>query len=256
MRHIRLSTAELVYGYQQGQGLVAPLSLTCRAGEVTAVLGSNGRGKTTLLHTLLGHLAPLAGTLYRDGHIGFVPQIFTSPFSYTVLDMVLMGRAARVRLFALPAAQDIAVAYDALALLGIRALAECEFSALSGGQRQLVLIARALASECHTLILDEPMAALDVQNQAQVLRLLQHLAKTRQLCILFTTHDPCHAVAIAQRALLLMADQQTLYGDCDAVVTEDNLTRLYGIPVKQVSVAAEPEPYRALIPLFTLMESQ
>ncbi|TKY83086.1 ABC transporter ATP-binding protein [Pectobacterium polonicum] len=254
MPTIRLSTQELVYGYQQGQGFFSPLNLCCREGEVTAVLGANGRGKTTLLNTLLGHLSPLSGTIQREGRIGFVPQIFTPPFSYSVLDMVLMGRAARVRLFTMPSAHDIRVAQNALSLLGITSLGECEFSALSGGQRQLVLIARALASECQTLILDEPMAALDVQNQAQVLRLLKDLARMQHLSILLTTHDPSHALAIAEQALLLMDNQHYLYGRSDEVLTEANLSRLYGIPVRQVCVDIAPQPYRALIPILTMTE--
>ncbi|WP_233967387.1 ABC transporter ATP-binding protein [Pectobacterium polaris] len=255
MPTIRLSTEELVYGYQRGQGFFSPLNLCCWEGEITAILGANGRGKTTLLNTLMGNLSPLSGTIQRDGHIGFVPQIFTPPFSYSVLDMVLMGRAARVRLFAMPSAHDITVAQNALGILGIASLADCEFSALSGGQRQLVLIARALASECQTLILDEPTAALDVQNQAQVLRLLTHLAKTQRLSILLTTHDPSHALAIADRALLLMGNQHYLYGRCDEVVTEDNLSQLYGIPMRRVCVDIAPQPYHALIPILTMTES-
>ncbi|WKA61249.1 ABC transporter ATP-binding protein [Pectobacterium aroidearum] len=254
MPTIRLSTESLVYGYRQGQGFFAPLNLCCREGEITAILGANGRGKTTLLNTLMGHLSPLSGTIQRDGHIGFVPQIFTPPFSYSVLDMVLMGRAAHVRLFAMPSAHDITVARSALTMLGIASLAECEFSALSGGQRQLVLIARALASECQMLILDEPMAALDVQNQAQVLRLLKHMAKTQHLSILLTTHDPSHALVIAEQALLLMDHQHYLYGRCDEVVTEETLSRLYGIPMRQVCVEMSPQPYRALIPILTMTE--
>ncbi|WP_113626573.1 ABC transporter ATP-binding protein [Pectobacterium peruviense] len=256
MPTIRLSTEALVYGYQQGQGFFSPLNLRCREGEITAILGANGRGKTTLLNTLLGNLSPLSGIIQRDGHIGFVPQIFIPPFYYSVLDMVLMGRAARIRLFAMPSAHDIRVAQNALTLLGIASLAECDFSALSGGQRQLVLIARALASECQTLILDEPMAALDVQNQAQVLRLLQHLAKTQRLSILLTTHDPAHAVIVAEQALLLMDNQHYLYGCCNEVLTEDNLSRLYGIPVRQVCVEIAPQPYCALIPILTMTEPQ
>ncbi|MBN3138153.1 ABC transporter ATP-binding protein [Pectobacterium punjabense] len=254
MSIIRLSTEELVYGYQQGRGFFSPLNLCCREGEVTAILGANGRGKTTLLNTLLGHLSPLFGTIQREGRLGFVPQIFTPPFSYSVLDMVLMGRAARVRLFTMPSAHDIRVAQHALNLLGIASLGECEFSALSGGQRQLVLIARALASECQMLILDEPMAALDVQNQAQVLWLLKDLARTQHLSILLTTHDPSHALAIAEQALLLMDNQHYLYGRSDEVLTEANLSRLYGIPVRQVCVEIAPQPYRALIPILTMTE--
>lgn len=254
MSDIRLATEGLQYGYQAGKAFFPPLNLRCRTGEITAILGANGRGKTTLLHTLLGQLTPLAGKVHRVGHIGFVPQIFTPPFSYSVLDMVLMGRAAHIRVFSLPAAHDIAAAHEALALLGIGDLAECDFNALSGGQRQLVLIARALASQCQTLILDEPTTALDVKNQAQVLQLLQYLARERGLSILLTTHDPSHALAIAQQALLLMADRQYLYGSRAAVVTEENLSRLYGIPMRQVNLDTGQQPYPVLIPILTLTE--
>lgn len=251
MSSVQLSTTGLEYGYPPQQSLFLPLDLCCRAGEITAILGTNGRGKTTLLHTLIGHLPPLAGTLQHAGHIGFVPQIFTPPFSYSVLDMVLMGRAATIRLFSMPSARDIEAAQSALALLGIADLASADFSALSGGQRQLVLIARALASECRMLILDEPTAALDWQNQARVLRLLHRLAKTTDLSILLTTHDPAHALAIADKALLLMADRQYLYGPCDKTIAEETLSPLYGLPVRQIDV----EGYRTLIPLLTLVES-
>lgn len=251
MPAISLSTSGLVYGYLPHQGLFPPLDLCCQAGEITAVLGTNGRGKTTLLHTLIGQLPPLAGSVHRENPPGFVPQIFTPPFSYSVLDMVLMGRAGRIRLFSLPSAQDVAIARDALARLGIAELAGTDFTALSGGQRQLVLIARALASECRILILDEPTAALDWPNQARVLRLLYRLAKEEGLSILLTTHDPSHAQAIADRALLLMAERDILYGPCDETVTEENLTRLYGLPVKHIQLA----DCRALVPVLNITTS-
>lgn len=256
MSPVMLSTDALTYGYAQGKSFFEPLNLCCHVGEITAILGTNGRGKTTLLHTLLGNLNPLSGRVHRNGQIGFVPQIFTPPFSYRVLDMVLMGRAASIPWFASPSAQDIAIATEALETLDIASLMDQPFSELSGGQRQLVLIARALASRCQTLILDEPMAALDLQNQAIVLRLLKRLAKEQGLCIVLTTHDPAQVLAMADQALLLMDDQQYLYGRSQDVLNEDNLLRLYGIAVKQVTIDIQSQRYRTLVPVFTLTEDQ
>jgi len=233
-----LSTKALSCGYQQIP-LIQQLNLHCRTNEITAILGTNGRGKTTLLHTLMGLLAPLSGSVEHACSIGFVPQIFTPAFSYQVLDIVLMGRAQHIGMFGSPNKQDIDIAREALTSLNIAELAECYFNQLSGGQRQLVLIARALASQCQVLILDEPTAALDLRNQETVLRLIYQLAKQQNLSVLFTTHDPAHAQAIADHGLLLMDNLQHLLGERNQVLTEDNLSRLYHVPVKKVQLNAQ-----------------
>lgn len=120
---------------------------------------------------------------------------------------------------------------------------------LSGGQRQLVLIARALATQCQVLILDEPTAALDLQNQSMALHLMSKLAKQQNLSVIFTTHDPSHALTIADKALLLMDDKSHLFGSSESTLTEENLSRLYHLPVRAAVVADKSMPYQTLVPV-------
>ncbi|MCE9931904.1 ABC transporter ATP-binding protein, partial [Obesumbacterium proteus] len=154
MNEIALSVNELEFGHKKA--LFDALSFCCRRGEVSAILGANGRGKTSLLNTLSGVIPPLAGEISRSAPIGFVAQSFSSAFAYRVIEIVLMGRVSNVGLLQQPTAKDESIAREALDTLGIAHLAEHSFQTLSGGQRQLVMIARALATGCEMLILDEP----------------------------------------------------------------------------------------------------
>lgn len=183
--------------------LFRDLSFALGEGQTLALLGPNGRGKTTLLKCLAGLLRPSAGSVQRPGAIGYVSQQFVSPFAYTVRDIVVMGRARHLGIFASPTRWDRRLADEALALLGISAFAERTVTALSGGERQLVLVARALASGAALMLLDEPTASLDFRNQAILLSTLRHLAAERRLGIVMTSHDPAQALEIADRALLL-----------------------------------------------------
>ncbi len=245
MKTVTLDVVALEYGYNQP--LYDPISFHCRTGETIAILGANGRGKTTLLHTLIGAQAQLGGRIDSAHAIGFVPQSFSSP-DYCVFDSVLMGRAAGIGPFNVPDADDEKIALEALALMGLDALAEHNVNTLSGGQRQLVLIARALAMQCQTLILDEPGAALDIYNQRRVLMLLHQLANQQHHSIIFSTHDPYHALRIADKVLLLLPERRWIFGSKDDILTEENLLLAYGVPVRQVQL----EHHRALIPIFDL----
>jgi len=253
MTNITLSARRLLYGH--GEALFTPLDFTCAAGEVCAVLGANGRGKTSLLQTLIGTLPALGGTVHCAGGIGFVPQDFTSAFSYRVFDIVLMGRAAQVGLLRMPDREDENIVWEALETLNIVALADRPFHALSGGQRQLVLIARALATKGDLLVLDEPTAALDLFNQQAVLQLIRCLAREQGISILFTTHDPSHAALAADNTLLLLPQTQWVFGATAEVLSEENLQRAYGVMVKYLHVTHQGRDYRILAPLFDLPES-
>lgn len=250
MNEIALSVNALEFGHKKA--LFDALSFCCRRGEVSAILGANGRGKTSLLNTLSGVIPPLAGEISRSAPIGFVAQSFSSAFAYRVIEIVLMGRVSNVGLLQQPTAKDESIAREALDTLGIAQLAEHSFQTLSGGQRQLVMIARALATGCEMLILDEPTSALDLYNQQAVLRLIHQLAKQRQISVLFTTHDPAHAQLVAQKCLLLLDNQRWAYGDSKEMLTEDNLLKAYGVRVERAAVSSDAGAQPVLTPIFDL----
>lgn len=225
------------------------LDVDLRSGEITAILGPNGRGKSTLLRVLAGLLKPTSGFVACNPRTGVVPQEFSGSFPYSVLDVVLMGRARHIALFGTPGVVDVAKAMDALEATGMADYAARSIGSLSGGERQLVLIARALAGENDVLLLDEPASALDLKNQDTVLSLLGDLADTQKLAIAFTTHQPNHATAVADKVLLMLPDTQTLFGATDDVMTEANLETLYGVPVRAARLRGEPKE-TAFVPLF------
>ncbi|WP_413728770.1 ABC transporter ATP-binding protein [Sodalis sp. RH19] len=245
-----LNARGLAFGH--GEPLFRPLDFACEPGEICAVLGANGRGKSTLLHTLVGILPALSGDIRCHGGIGFVPQRFTPAFSYRVFDIVLMGRAGHVGLLQMPSRRDEAMAREALEMLGIAALAPRAYLSLSGGQQQLVLIARALATHSDLLVLDEPMAALDLFNQQAVMRLIRRLARRHGVSVLFTTHDPCHASLLADNTVLLLPEREWLHGASRTVLSEENLKRAYDIVVKGIDIDDRGRQHRVLAPLFDL----
>lgn len=239
-----LEATALRFGHP-GRTVGADLSLALHAGQVVALLGPNGGGKTTLLKTLLGLLPAQGGALRLDGRtlgewslperarrVGYVPQGQASTFGYSARQMVLMGRTAHLGLLARPGARDHAVADDALRRLGIAHLADRSVHRMSGGERQLVLIARALAQQPRAVLLDEPTASLDFGNQGMVMRAIRALAD-EGLGVLFTTHDPNQALRCADAALLLREGRVLAAGPVDDVVTAENLRALYGAPVDE-----------------------
>jgi iron complex transport system ATP-binding protein len=156
-----------------------------------------------------------------------------SLFDYGVLDMVLMGRARNIGMFSQPSAQDEALALAALERVGLADVAARPFHELSGGQRQLVIIARALVADADILVLDEPTSALDFHNQGLVLTWITRLAKDDGLTIILTTHHPNHALAVADDVLLLFENDEVFW-TADAVLTEANLGRLYGTEMRRI----------------------
>lgn len=249
MTAVLLHAEGLSVGYP-GRVVGAGLSLELRGREVLALLGPNGCGKTTLLKTVLGLLPALAGSVRLQGRaladwplaerarvVAYVPQGQASTFGFTALEMVLMGRTAHLGLIARPGAKDRAIALQALERLGIAHLAQRSVHEVSGGERQLVLIARALAQQPQAVLLDEPTASLDFGNQGLVMRAIRSLAH-EGLAVLFTTHDPNQALRCADRALLMREGRVLGEGAVGQVIEAEGLRALYRAGVHQVNDVA------------------
>jgi iron complex transport system ATP-binding protein len=243
---------EAGHWYRPDRWLFRNLSFRMEPGRITTVLGPNGSGKTTLLRAVCGTLRLKEGAVIADAQIGYVPQALLADAAYRVIDMILLGRSRYLGRFSAPRRRDVTRAAECLHEVGLSEIAEQRYDRLSGGQRQLVLLARALATDCRALVLDEPASALDLANQGVVLRLLQRLVAERGLAVLFTTHDPDHALAVADDALLIFSNTEHVFGSIDATLTESNLARMYGVPVKRVTVSSQSAQAQAIIPLHGL----
>jgi iron complex transport system ATP-binding protein len=237
-----LELRDLAFGYgtvKVGTGV----SLALRPGEVLALLGPNGAGKTTLFKTMLGLLPPLAGQVLLDGlpletlsgkerarRIAYVPQAHAALFPFTVRDVVLMGRAAQIAPFSAPGRKDREVAEAALERLGIVHLSNRPYTEISGGERQMALIARALAQQPSVLVMDEPTASLDYGNQMRVLGHVRRLAG-EGMAIVLSTHNPDHVFMVADRVAMLHDGALAGLGPPADVLTVDRVKQLYNIDV-------------------------
>ena len=195
------------------------VSFELAPGRTGAILGPNGRGKTTLLKSIVGLLRLDEGTAQMEGRIGYVAQHTDMAFAYRVLDIVVMGRAAHVSIFSTTGLEGYLIARSTLDRLSIGDFTERIFTQLSGGERQLAMIARALASECEVLILDEPTSALDFSNQALIIGMLDRITTEDGLTVLMTTHVPQHAQQLADAVLMMQMQKpfvkRLLVRQCD-----------------------------------------
>jgi len=256
----RLRVERLAFGYP-GRVVGRDVSFSLAAGQVLCLLGPNGSGKTTLFRTLLRLLEPHEGAVLVDGAsiaqwprrqmarvFGYVPQAQLGTFPFTARDVVLMGRTAHVGLFASPTAHDRRQADTALEALGIAHLADRPYPEMSGGERQLALVARALAQEPTILIMDEPTASLDFGNQVRVLAHVQALA-SRGIAVVLSTHDPDQAFLCADLVALLHEGRLAQLGPAPEVITSTTLRETYGVNVEVVTVTREGRTLRVCLPV-------
>lgn len=240
-----LQASHIHYAYR-GKKVLHGASLELAPGQVVSLLGANGAGKSTLLRIALGLLPPLRGEVRLGGralsdyprrelagHLAYVPQVHATPFPYSVRQVVLMGRLPATGMFGAPGRQDQAIAEQAMERLGISALAERPYTEVSGGERQMALIARALAQGSRLLILDEPATGLDYGNQIALLELLRRLAADGY-GILKTTHHPDHVLASSDRVAILQDGRIIADGSPAEVMSASLLSELYGVAITPV----------------------
>ena len=240
-----LATAGLSFGYHANRGSTAfslhDVSVSVARGSLTGLLGPNGCGKTTLLKLLSGVVAPRLGTVLFNGramstisrrelarHLAVVPQETHPAFDYTAMEMVLMGRHPHLGLFQLEGPRDLETAHEALVATGTDHLADRAYMTLSGGEKQRVVIASALAQSPDLLLLDEPTASLDLAYQLEVAALLQGLNR-RGVTMVLATHDLNLAAALCDRLVLLREGRVIAQGPTAEVLTAAAITQLYGV---------------------------
>ncbi len=242
---ISLKNGEFSFGEKT---IFSGLNLDVHKAEVVCILGANGCGKTTLLRCLNGNLPLKKGNINLDGvditamridaiarKIGFVFQEHHAPFPFSVLEVVRMGRAPHLSLFAMPSRHDTEIAGEKLELVGMYHLKDKPYTQISGGERQLILIARTLAQEPDVILMDEPTSHLDFRNQTIVLQIVNKLAE-KGLSILMTSHLPDHAMLFSSRVALMKDGNFLVAGKPADVMTEESLKEIYGIEVKMVNV--------------------
>lgn len=236
--------AQGLHFHRGARPVLKDVDLTVTGGEVLALLGANGAGKTTLLRCLLGLLEPDAGTIRLEGkslsdytsrglarHMAYVPQAHTAPFPYRVREVVTLGRLPHHSPFTAPSASDLEAVETALMKVGIQHLAHRPYTEVSGGERQLALIARALAQGARTLVLDEPINGLDFGHQIRLLDRIRELA-SQGYAILKTTHHPDHALASATRVALLHGGRIVADGAPAEVLSPAAIRQLYHVDVE------------------------
>ena len=223
--------------------------VTCGAdhGDVLCLVGPNGCGKTTLFRLMLGSIPISGGSIRIDGRdtstltpkqlanlIAYIPQYHTPIFDYTVLDVVIMGRASHFSAFDTPKAVDREAAFAALEKINALHLANKKYTALSGGQRQLILIARAICQSAKVFVMDEPAANLDYANHQLLMEVIRDLAR-QGYCVVMSTHSPEHPVSIGTKVLMMKEGTVAAFGEPRAVITPANLEAVYDIEMDVIT---------------------
>lgn len=244
MNEFKLSIKNAGFGYSEREPIWENINIDVRDGESLCLLGPNGCGKTTLFNCINGNYRLKTGSICVNGRdirsygivemaktIGIVFQDHSAPFPYSSLEVVRMGRAPHLKIFDSPSLRDTETAYGIMEEMGIAHLAGKRYTHISGGERQLVLIARTLCQEPEMILFDEPTSHLDFKNQAMVLRTIKELSQ-KGMTIIMTSHFPNHVWKIGGSVAMLGYHGMVAQGNVGEVMTEENLSATYGVEVK------------------------
>ena len=250
------------FGYPKQEKILKNINLHLEKGHILSVLGPNGIGKTTLLKCMIGLLPWTSGRSILNGTdlckmkskdiwntISYIPQAHSFSFSYTGLEMVMLGRSSHLGLFEQPGAREIEMAEAMMEKVGITHLAGKDCNRMSGGELQMVLIARALINEPELIILDEPETGLDFHNQILVLNMIERLAHEEGISAIMNTHYPTNAMSIADEAFMMNRKGDRFYGTTDSILNEQNISRSFDVNVIVDEVSYKDRLIRNIIPV-------
>lgn len=258
---MKLTVEQGSFAYTKAAPVIKDLNFTAESGDLVAILGPNGAGKTTMLRCITGFLKWDAGQSKLDGEdirtmpakklwqrVAYVPQARGAFASMTAEDMILLGCTSQVGIFSAPGAKERQRVHQLAKELGIEGLLDKNCNEISGGELQMVLIARALASEPELLILDEPESNLDFRNQLIVLDTMSKLA-AEGICCIFNTHYPTHALTRASKSLILKKGGETIFGETSKIVTEKNIEGAFGVEAVIGEIETPGNIYQSILPL-------
>jgi len=256
-----LEVRDLKFAYKKNTVLHG-VNFAATSGQFVCLLGENGAGKTTLFRCLLGLLSGYQGDILIDGvngkryavrelakKIAYIPQSNAPVFNYTVYEIVLMGTNVLKNSFRAPGRSEREIVRQALEIMNISRLAERGFAELSGGERQLALIARALAQKSRILVMDEPTANLDYGNQYRVMRQIKRLAESGYLVVL-STHNPEHALLYSDKVLVLKDGKAMMFGEPEVVLNPETIETIYGVSVELQKMRTQKGEVPVFVPCF------
>ena len=250
------------FGYYKNPILFENVNFTIEKSEILTILGPNGVGKTTFLKCMMGFLKWNKGETIIDGKsfysmstsdiwkkISYVPQAKATIFPYSVMEMVLMGRNPHLGVLSMPSNQDQKLCEWALEELNIKKLKGKIVSELSGGELQMVLIARALVSEPDILILDEPESNLDIKNQLVILNIIQKLSEEKNIACIINTHYPAHALKISDKTIMFSNNTHHIYGNTKDIVNESNIRKFFEVDSRILELVENKKRLRTIFPI-------
>ena len=256
-----IKATNLSFSYDGKKDVFKDISFQVSKGEIMAVLGANGVGKTTMMRCMMRFLNLKSGEVFINGkdtkklnssqfweNISYVPQAKNLVFGYSVLNMVVMGRSQFVKFGYTPGKQEYKKAYEILKEMGMEEFAHRSCNSLSGGQLQMVLIARALIKEPDILIMDEPESNLDMKNQLKVLEIMEKISRERNVTVIINTHYPEHALRYADKTLILGKDSY-VFDESHKAITKENIYKYFNVDASIYDVEVGDQMYKGILPI-------